>query len=601
MRSSGSSSRVPSTIADGGGKIVSEEKDKPVFDEQLLTTLLEAAYVLQEHNRELQAMELHVEPQDLAAQDLAPQQNAASPAPGNENAESGTAPRDYTFTLGQIVETQHQIQVRQLELESALSLVAERAAEIARATGASVGILDGRKVRYKAVSGLMTLPAGAEVAMEKALCVACLRTGQVIRCADVNAEFLLDIEECHRRGIQSMIAVPVYHDGGIAGGLELYYAGTQAFTEQDVHTCQLMAGLVTEALARDEELAWKRSLATERAAMMDALEKLKPRLAGFANSSAVRGSAPRTVAPARATSHSAFRCTACGNELVGEEQFCGECGSPRGAVTPMLEPAEQRLHNTETAERRNGSGVHQNELATTGMEQSESRKALAEPVEENVPALSAATEPQAGEGETALQFSETAPLAETTETAGEIRILPEPAIEENEEVPANSKLVKAQLGAWTSAATTRAFLEQLTPARSGAFARFWNARRGDFYLAIAVILVACVIRWGLWPDGSVSATGNPTAATAAANHKPAVDPDLSLFDRMLISLGLAEAPEAPADSGGNPDTTVWVDLHTALYYCPGTDLYGKTPKGKFTTQRDAQLDQFEPAYRKACD
>ena len=69
---------------------------------------------------------------------------------------------------------------------------------------------------------------------------------------------------------------------------------------------------------------------------------------------------------------------------------------------------------------------------------------------------------------------------------------------------------------------------------------------------------------------------------------------------MLVAVGLAEAPPAPVYSG-NPSTQVWVDLHTALYYCPGADLYGKTPKGKFTSQRDAQLDQFEPAYRKACD
>jgi hypothetical protein len=73
-----------------------------------------------------------------------------------------------------------------------------------------------------------------------------------------------------------------------------------------------------------------------------------------------------------------------------------------------------------------------------------------------------------------------------------------------------------------------------------------------------------------------------------------------LLDRILIGLGLAEAPEEP-EYKGNPDTQVWVDLHTALYYCPGSDLYGKTPKGKLSTQREAQLDQFEPASRKACD
>ena len=69
---------------------------------------------------------------------------------------------------------------------------------------------------------------------------------------------------------------------------------------------------------------------------------------------------------------------------------------------------------------------------------------------------------------------------------------------------------------------------------------------------------------------------------------------------MLIQLGIAEAPD-PVPDKGNPGVQVWVDSHTALYYCPGADLYGKTEKGRFTTQREAQLDQFEPAYRKACD
>jgi hypothetical protein len=143
----------------------------------------------------------------------------------------------------------------------------------------------------------------------------------------------------------------------------------------------------------------------------------------------------------------------------------------------------------------------------------------------------------------------------------------------------------------------------LTGNRSpSALARFWRARRGDFYLALAVILVAVVIRWGILSSHSVNATGRgPAAAGSTLRRKPlAPDADLSTFDKLLISLGLAEAPETPEDKG-NPDTQVWVDLHTALYYCPGSDLYGKTPKGKYASQRDAQLDQFEPAYRKACD
>jgi hypothetical protein len=153
---------------------------------------------------------------------------------------------------------------------------------------------------------------------------------------------------------------------------------------------------------------------------------------------------------------------------------------------------------------------------------------------------------------------------------------------------------------WTSAASARAFLEQLASGkRTGRLLQLWNTHRGDIYLGIAVVLVACVIRWGLWSNHPVKATGTPPAATTT-HRKPAPDPGLSFFDRALIQLGLAEAPAPPQDKG-NPGVQVWVDQRTALYYCPGTDLYGKTPQGKFTTQREAQLDQFEPAYRKACN
>ena len=65
---------------------------------------------------------------------------------------------DYTLTLAKIVELQRQIQLRQLELSNAISLVTERLTEIASASGAAVGILEGKKLRYRAATGLLTLP-----------------------------------------------------------------------------------------------------------------------------------------------------------------------------------------------------------------------------------------------------------------------------------------------------------------------------------------------------------------------------------------------------------------------------------------------------------
>ena len=312
-------------------EIVSEEKNKPVFDEQTLAKLLEAAYVLQEHNRELQEMDLGLE---LKREQIgAAEPSTPAPEPPKARTTEPPANTDYTFTLAKIVETQHQIQVRHLELESAMSLVAERLVQMARASGAAIGILEGKSLHYRAVSGALTLAVGTDVPMDKALCLPCLRTGQVFRCADVNPEFLLDAEECRRRGIQSMIAVPIFRDGAVAGGMELYYPTTQAFTEQDVHTCQLMAGLMTEALARDEEVTSKKSLATERAVMLEALERLKPNLAALIDKPTAKESAPKAGAPAMTAS----RMTASNSLMIAANagmHWSGRSSSAETAVRP---------------------------------------------------------------------------------------------------------------------------------------------------------------------------------------------------------------------------------------------------------------------------
>src|ERR1017187_3248884 len=481
-------------------EIVSEEKDKPVLDKQTLAKLLEAAYVLQEHNREMQAMELglslkrdQIEAEERSAPALHP---SAPQAP-----EEPAAKSDYTFTLAKIVETQHQIQVRRLELENAMSLVAERLTQIARASGAAIGILDDKKVRYRAASGTLTLPSGTEVPMEKALCIACLRTSQVFRCADVNPEFLLDTEECRRRGIQSMIAVPIFHDGGVAGGLELYYPNTQAFTEEDVHTCQLMAGLVTEALARDEEVTWKKSLATERAVMLEALEKLKPNLAALIDKPSTKDSGASAGTPAIAASSSTVSCRKCGHTIVGEEQFCGNCGTPRSSdyEAPSMQSKVASLWHMQEAMKKpspedpaHESAIPPKSGANLG-DPHEEKSSLADSIEEQMPELfepaemrlSHKSNPTESVGPISTEFEDS--------VLSDLEI-PMHTSEENgeDEIPLAQATALAKpdrTTAWSSAASAREFLEQLVPAqRSGTLVRFWANRRGDIYLAIAVLL-----------------------------------------------------------------------------------------------------------------
>jgi GAF domain-containing protein len=595
--------------------IVSEEKHKPVLDEQTLAKLLEAAYVLQEHNREVRELELGLDLKrdQIEAEEKSKAKAASAVAAPKPRDAEPAAQGDYTFTLAQIVATQHQIQIRNLGLEQAMALVAERVIEIARASGAALGMVDGKNVTYRAVAGSKALKLGTQVPTEKALCLPCIRNGQVFRCVNVDPEFLIDTQECRRRGIQSLIAVPIFHEGGVAGGLELYYANQNGFTEQDIHTGQLMAGLITEALARDEELTWKQSLANERAVMLEALEKLKPNLSALVEKD------PAKTAAAPDASTATFTCTKCGHKLVSGEQFCGQCGTARVVVATHAAAAspapvfENKMPASTAA-----AGMVIPESVRSISDTARSEESLPESIEEEFPDLFGVPEPALDQKKVAKEESVVAPDPELTgdlsrelETGIHQEHEPEKVTEPGAEIenledteakePEQVALVKpSHPGDWSSALSAREFLEQVAGVQKrGGLARFWETRRGDIYLAIAVILVACVVRWGIWSNHQVSATNAPPTA-AAAHKKAAPDADLSLFDRLLISLGMAEEPETPEDKG-NPNTRVWIDQRTALYYCPGADLYGKTPKGKYSTQRDAQLDQYEPAYRKACN
>ena len=596
---------------------MTDEKNKPVLDERTFDKLLEAAYVIQQHYRKMRDAEERMQSHSerLREQEQEPAKQAPLQAGKAEAEESSRANGDYTLTLAEIVEAQRQIQARHLELDKALAVVAEKVARITDATGAGIGILEEKIVRYRAGAGTSALPVESEVPLAKAICAASIRTGQVIRSEDVNTEVLFDPEPCHARGILSLVAVPVYHDGDIVGALEIYFDKIHGYAEQDIHTCQLMAGLVTEAIGRDVELKLKKSMAAERSTMLAAIERLQPNLAALAQDQTA--AAPRANGDARAAAAKSL-CWKCGNTLLAEEQFCGKCGAPR--ISGDEEPAsmqsklasawhmQQASHESLAAEPSSETLPHieeQRPVAAQGANQSE-EDLDEEAVAANLPEPFSV--PELEEGDALFAESLKASPDEDEDAAAES--LPSEsqlgeARENNVKAPSTALVRPRQEDedvVWSSAARARDFLESLSATRSpGALIRFWRSRRGDFYLAVAVILMLVVIRWGIWSNHSVGATGSGAAVTANRHKHPAPDADLSLFDKLLISLGLAEAPDEEPEYKGNPDTQVWVDVNTALYYCPGSDLYGKTPKGKLSSQREAQLDQFEPASRKACD
>jgi hypothetical protein len=542
----------------------------PRLDEESFTRLLAAAYVMQEHQDRVRAK---------------------LPA------------TDFGQVISQIVDTQHLVQTRKLDTEAALDLIADRLRKLSGATGAAIGLLDELDqsiLDYRAVMGTASSLKGRRVPVNASVSASTLKTGEKLRCPVAEADPRLSADVRSGVGAESLFVVPVYYEGKVAGSIELFFSESSAFGEGDVRATELMAGLVTEVLAQASESKLKRELAAERASVLLALERIKPQLERLnGEQSAALEKTTQTKGEASVV------CHACGHVLAEDEHSCGECGESRESEKPrgkelqgkwaaMWDRQKQELAEvpvdredelpeevgpalSESAPSANGANGYHNQdesPAWSGAHSDPSDHVFWE-TDENQRALSL---PEAG----AAPVPAARPHALTS------------SWDMGDEQP------ESNLASWLPD-WLRAAVEKLS--ENERLQRLWLTHRGDLSLAAAGLVVVVALIWGLWPHRAVTAAQTNDQVTATQPRKRRIkppEPQLSAFEKVLVGLGLAEPPPAPAYMG-DPNVNVWVDLQSALYYCPGSELYGKTEKGKITTQADAQQDQFEPAFRKPCD
>jgi len=568
----------------------------PVLDEATFQKLLAAAYVLQEHHDRTQQ---------------APPLETKSESPDTDSD---------TSILAQIVETQHEIQANHLDLDGTTNLVMDRILKITDAQGAAIGTLEDDKLLYRAARGTLAGQVGRVVRPEATLSASTLLHDIVLRCPDAGTDFRVNPEITKRLGIGSLISVPILHGGKTGGALELVFAKADAFHDQDVRTCQLMAGLVTETLTRTSEEEWRKGLAAERASMLEVLEKIKPQLARLANTP----DAALTVSsePLDANDAEEGQCQNCGSELARGEAFCGACGTSR-ASRPRndLQGKWATLWNLKNAsEGKDSSATDFSEsvikpldsVLKSGDSVLKPQDSVIKPVGEIAPGSSTSKEQSRFDAPSDKPFESVllppAPDSDMSE-ALIARSDDEDATSSAEDSesddagakkPPESRVWMHSIAVSPPAVQLRGFW-----AKSG---NFIMAHRGDLALGASFVLFLITVLWAVTSDHPTTSADSGNRATAVASlparpkRKPAPPPQpkLTMFEQLLVSAGLADPPPSPSYSG-NPNIPVWVDVHTALYYCPGSELYGKTHQGKIASQHDAQMDQFEPASRKVCD
>ena len=96
--------------------------------------------------------------------------------------------------------------------------------------------------------------------------------------SSLSADGRLSTEFSREHADKPSIALPLHHEGNLTGLLEIRFADADSIQAPEMRSCQLMAGLMTEAIARAADKEWRQTLAAERAAMLEALERIKPQL-----------------------------------------------------------------------------------------------------------------------------------------------------------------------------------------------------------------------------------------------------------------------------------------------------------------------------------
>jgi GAF domain-containing protein len=354
---------------------------KPVLDEASFERLLEAAYVVQQHNAQQRAIS-----------------NVSTPDPK----------ADFNDILAEIVETQTLIQLQQLDFKSTMRLVAERAESITGASGALIGVLEKEHLAYVVGTGTLERVAGHSEPVDMALSADCLKRCKPVESHDLATDDRFPSEAGGRAEARAVLAVPILREGRVGGCLELHFDHTNSFSRHEVRTCQLLAGLITEAISRAAEQERKQAPEAERAPVLEALAKLQPQLERLAtqNIQAVQAiQSPPVPQPAAAS--------------VSPD--------PEPTHEPDLSSAASSLKKQEPAEPRPVIGVEASELRV----QHNDAPVAAAP-SETVPAMET-LEPK----NVSAPVTEPAPIAVTCE----VKPGPSLAVLKNEEtVEASAKL-----------------------------------------------------------------------------------------------------------------------------------------------------------------
>jgi putative methionine-R-sulfoxide reductase with GAF domain len=168
------------------------------------------------------------------------------------------------------------VQESGMDVDRAMDLIAVRARNVANATGIAIGLLKGDQLVYRAGSGSGVTYVGQHVMAT--LCVAKhnVASGEILRVENAQTDRRIEAAICGQFGAHSLLILPIYHDGTMAGVLDVLFDKAHAFQHREMLTYRLMAALVGEAMSYAARPEQKRQLAADLSTMRQSIRLTRP-------------------------------------------------------------------------------------------------------------------------------------------------------------------------------------------------------------------------------------------------------------------------------------------------------------------------------------
>jgi len=163
-----------------------------------------------------------------------------------------------------------------LALEIVLNEIVEQACLATGATGAAIMLLWNGEMVCRASSGANAPELGAPLGSESGLTAECIRTRQVQRCDDAQADPRADVEASRSLGVRSVMIFPLLREGDLVGVLEVFSPQPGAFGSRDELTLEALAHRVVNNLERASETSSPSSSAAAAGTAASATEQNPP-------------------------------------------------------------------------------------------------------------------------------------------------------------------------------------------------------------------------------------------------------------------------------------------------------------------------------------